>query len=528
MNKTMKRRDFCKTAAALLAAGTLAPHAAADALLPEQAQAVVGSAVPEDYYPIAFRSDRSETDLTHDFYYTDAFFENTALKYDHQLALATLGLVSAGGNAYHSDTLYWVEGEAGREDNIADAYQKLGFANAVYAGYQRSLNTPMEMAGCAFAQKTLVRDGKRTTIIAAMLRGVGYGAEWASNLHLGENSWHYGFVTAAEQFFADLQDYLARAKAAAGELGTIKLWLGGYSRGAAVANLTAARVRRELPQIKQEDTFVYTFAAPAALTAADLPELQADYDNNHTADGKLKEDWDVSNIYNLISSGDVVARVLPEEWGYHRNGNDRFLPATTYQNELDDLNIIESRMGGVPIRFEQLATREDVDSVIAAAIRFCGSRDNYHQKYEAAFMDMLQCAFTRSEEEVADGVILDDEAVLERLRSLPNIRQMAWSKVLRCVMTASAMSRPILERVGAIVPLRAQQIVIPVLAVGLCYEVEADVLKLLVYYIISLMSVNSPADSVLRAAYCHYPENYITLMEYYDPAEHGMAGYTRR
>ena len=55
---------------------------------------------------------------------------------------------------------------------------------------------------------------------------MGYGAEWVSNLHLGENSWHYGFVTSAEQFFADLQDYLACAKAAAGELGTIKLWLG--------------------------------------------------------------------------------------------------------------------------------------------------------------------------------------------------------------------------------------------------------------------------------------------------------------
>ena len=41
-------------------------------------------------------------------------------------------------------------------------------------------------------------------------------------------------------------------------------------------------------------------------------------------------------------------------------------------------------------------------------------------------------------------------------------------------------------------------------------------------------SVNSPADSVLRAAFCHYPENYITLMEYYDPAEHGMEAYTRK
>ena len=69
---------------------------------------------------------------------------------------------------------------------------------------------------------------------------------------------------------------------------------------------------------------------------------------------------------------------------------------------------------------------------------------------------------------------------------------------------------------------------VPVLAVGLCYEVESDVLRMLVYYILSLMSVNSPADSVLRAAFCHYPENYITLMEYYDPAEHGMEAYTRK
>lgn len=138
--KTIKRRAFCKAAAAAVA-GVLAPHAAAEALLPQAAQAVVGSAVPEDYYSFAFRSDHSETDLSHDFYYTDAFFENTALQYSHQLALATLGLVAASGNTYQSDALYWVEGEAGREDSIADAYQKLGFANAVYAGYQRSLNT---------------------------------------------------------------------------------------------------------------------------------------------------------------------------------------------------------------------------------------------------------------------------------------------------------------------------------------------------------------------------------------------------
>ena len=521
----MKRRDFCK-AAALLAAGAVMPRAAA--AQPDAVQAVVGFAAAEDRYTVSYRSDYSKADLPCSFYYTDAFFEHSALEYDHSLAQATLALVASAGSTWQSEERYWVEGEAGREAAIEDAYRQLGFANTFYVGYDRSLNKVVDTAGCAFAQKTLVQGGRRTTIIAAMLRGSGYGNEWASNLHVGADGGHAAFISAAEQLFADLKTYLARVKKQTGATGTIKLWMGGYSRGAVAANLAAAKIRRELPEIAQENTFVYTFATPAALTAADHPELQADFNGNYEADGTLKPDWSQSNIFNLISSGDLVPRVLPREWGYHRNGNDRFLPSTAYQNELDDLNIIESRMGGVPLRFDQLATKEDLDSVITSVLRFCGSMENYHEKYEPAFKDMLQCAFIRSEAEVTQGVILDDEAVLERLRSLPNIQQMEWSKVLRCVLAASRMSRPILEKLGDAVPLQAQQIVIPVLAVGLCHDVESEVLKLLVYYIISLVSVRSPADSVLRAAFCHYPENYITLMEYYDPAEHGMAGYTRR
>ena len=333
--KTIKRRAFCKAAAAAVA-GVLAPHAAAEALLPQAAQAVVGSSVPEDYYSFAFRSDHSETDLSHDFYYTDAFFENTALQYSHKLALATLGLVAASGNTYQSDALYWVEGEAGREDSIADAYQKLGFANAVYAGYQCSLNTPVDTAGCAFAQKTLVQDGQRTTIIAAMLRGVGYGAEWASNLHVGEGGGHYGFVTAAEHFFEDLQDYLKKAEAAAGTLGTIKLWLGGYSRGAAVANLTAARIRQQLPYIGDVTvqrglpstlTFtvkewaaaaqveVYADPEPAEQAGGEEPGDQSGEDTSGETAGAAEEQGTAATVPWLINAAGKLLEEAGEDSG---------------------------------------------------------------------------------------------------------------------------------------------------------------------------------------------------------------------
>lgn len=59
----MKRRDFCKGLAVTLAAGALAPGAA----LPQAgaATALVGRAVPDDYYTLWYRSDRCSADLRH-------------------------------------------------------------------------------------------------------------------------------------------------------------------------------------------------------------------------------------------------------------------------------------------------------------------------------------------------------------------------------------------------------------------------------------------------------------------------------
>lgn len=85
-----------------------------------------------------------------------------------------------------------------------------------------------------------------------------------------------------------------------------------------------------------------------ALTAASYPDYQLDYDNNHNADGTLKTTWAASNIYNILSSGDLVPRVLPAEWGYHRNGNDRFLPSTQNEKELADLDVRGASFSEVP------------------------------------------------------------------------------------------------------------------------------------------------------------------------------------
>ncbi len=167
------------------------------------------------------------------------------------------------------------------------------------------------------------------------------------------------------------------------------------------------------------ELYAYGFAVPAALTAADRPDLQQDFDANHAPDGTLLESWPESNIFSIISSGDAVARVLPVAWGYHRNGCDRFLPATRNAEELADLDALGAELGHTPLVVSSLATAEDTSALIDIVAKFCVSRENFHQKYETAIMDMIQCAFIRSEKEVVDGYILSDGEIVERLRPFP-------------------------------------------------------------------------------------------------------------
>ena len=274
------------------------------------------------------------------------------------------------------------------------------------------------------------------------------------------------------------------------------------------------------------------FSDGEPLTAANRRRWQnaVGYVSQHVflLDGTLLENWPESNIFSIISSGDAVARVLPAAWGYHRNGCDRFLPATRNAEELADLDALGAEFGPTPLVVSSLATAEDTSALINIVAKFCVSRENFHQKYEAAIMDMIQCAFIRSEKEVVDGYILSDGEIVERLQSLSHMKEIDYWQIVGSVWAASTMSRPILERYGQNVPLLARQILIPVLAVGLCYGIETDVVQMVAQYIIRLLTARGELDSVLRAAFCHHPENYISLMEYYAPEEHGMEPFTRK
>lgn len=176
---------------------------------------------------------------------------------------------------------------------------------------------------------------------------------------------------------------------------------------------------------------------------------------------------------------------MPAEWGYYRNGNDRFLPCTRDPQEQARPGRAGGRVWPRGPGHQPAGHQGGHPTACWCRLEnFFGSKQIYHDKYEAMLMDMVQAAFTRSEAEVAEGHTLTDEEVEARLRGLGNMRQLDEEKLTKAVHNASAMSRPLLEKLettdGSVkidfsvrdkdihldfdVPLRVRQAVIPVLA----------------------------------------------------------------
>ena len=134
-----------------------------------------------------------------------------------------------------------------------------------------------------------------------------------------------------------------------------------------------------------------------------------------------------SNIFNIVSSGDVIPRILPAEWGFYRNGNDRFLPSTVIPAELQALNDRSAGMEGTPIDFGRLAVSEETDAVLRSMLDLFCDRQTYYEDYEDAMRCMLQCATTRTEEEVTRGIVRDDAAVVAQLPMVDAALQTAFA-----------------------------------------------------------------------------------------------------
>ena len=272
---------------------------------------------------------------TWQFDYDDNYFygQEDGFGYDADLAKASLCLEMASVSAHVNSN--WEKNLSAddytRAENIRELYHTLGFDPETYqfVHYDMALTNPMDKTAYSMAMKYIQNpDGSTDTLIAVPIRGGGYGAEWASNFNvyltsaptLGKDDEHLGFWLAAQDVRDGLSNYISKHEIK----GDLKIWVVGFSRGAAVANLLGHMLNEtaldnespasRIPTIggrhlQKKDLYLYTFATPAGGT------------------GLVAEAADDPNLFNIVSPVDLVPHVAPSVWGFVRYGTTLTLPA---------------------------------------------------------------------------------------------------------------------------------------------------------------------------------------------------------
>ena len=326
--------------------------------------------------------------------WSHAYFEQND-GYDHALARLSLCLeLSSWSN--HEEKI-WAKGSLydansvrpnsdffakDRYVDLETAYDALDFDDALYYNYDVTLNDTSDKVAFSIATK---KDVCGATLISVVIRGGYYGAEWSSNFNVGDGQKHHdGFYNAADAVY----DKIINNPDHSATDGKVKLWITGYSRGAAVANLLAARLceySETSSRFGKEDIFTYTFATPQGMIG-----------------GKELSVGLYEGIYNIINPGDIIPLMALEEWGFTRYGSTKFFaPAQIGATEADTLAAVNefyyylsdtridaksnlesasSNKGALKVLYEiypQLELSQDFQLVIQELLEFCFTRNEY-------------------------------------------------------------------------------------------------------------------------------------------------------
>jgi len=233
------------------------------------------------------------------FDYDDLWFNKGAYGYNHDLAKMSMRLALS---AYATDSVKT------QYTNVERLLDDLKFEGITHNDWYTKTPETNSIA-VAVGRKHIAFPEENTTVIAVAIRGGGYYSEWGGNFNVGTGDHHQGFALARDQVVDFVQQYIKDQKIG----GNIKLWITGYSRAAATANLTAAYFDENCSEIggmvslKPADIFAYCFEAPAGVV-------------------NPVKDVLYNNIFSIVNDHDFVPMVAMRKWGFDRYGRTKYLP----------------------------------------------------------------------------------------------------------------------------------------------------------------------------------------------------------
>ena len=239
-------------------------------------------------------------------FYNDGYFKRSSYKYNPSLATMSLAFaMSAFGNDSEPD---YKNKSVNAQKLLKDV---VGVSiDQIEVNDWFKVKPTTDSIGVVAGNKKIKNGNDEYTLIALAVRGGGYEREWASNFTIGTSGQHSGFDEAKDNVLNFLASYIEDK----GISGPVKIWVTGYSRAAATANLIGGELDQVCisPNISYDnaDVYVYCFETPAgALTS------------------EVKGDPAYDNIFNIINLNDPVPYVAPADMGFGRYGIDKFLPS---------------------------------------------------------------------------------------------------------------------------------------------------------------------------------------------------------
>lgn len=334
-------------------------------------------------------------DTSWQFPYSDSYFEKSSYTYNNSLAKISLGLALSSTSSREATN----EKNYSKENQNYLAFVKAcGFKDAQSNEWMSKPPTTRSI-GVNVAQKKL---GKDSTLLAVGIRGDLYRSEWGGNLELGASGSHWNWDNAARQVLEFVRKYISDHNLK----GSLKVWIAGYSRAAATANLTGGKLDDGYDlgknvSLKPQDVYCYTFEAPMGAQKAQAASKKYD------------------NIHNVLSENDIVTAVCPKDWGFCRYGVDHLFPskringseyAAYSQQEKDELKKVPNELFNLywpdfytPMGVNAPQSQKELYDRLGTALctSFTTSRQDYVDNVQTYLIDLFKTYYSRGDKDLS-------------------------------------------------------------------------------------------------------------------------------
>lgn len=180
-----------------------------------------------------------------------------------------------------------------------------------FTNYESSYPDPKtNTIGYAISSKNIKNSaGKTASLLMVTVRGGGYMDEWGGNFDLGTKDEHQGFNEAALQVRDGIKKYVEKYKDKLPY--ELKVWISGYSRGAATTNRVAKMLDDGAVEgLTRDNIYAFCFECP----------------QNTTKTQSYVESDKYKNIVSIVNSVDLVPKVAMSGFEFKRYGTVYQLP----------------------------------------------------------------------------------------------------------------------------------------------------------------------------------------------------------